>query len=236
MAKGATIPVKQITSWSYSRWRDHQDCPRYAHMKHILKIPEGDPSPAMLRGGEIAKASEDYLLKKTKALAPELQSFKEDYEFFRNQKSLFAEQMWGFDKNWAPVAWNDWTNCWARVKIDMGYTDMESNAVVIRDGKSGKYKENDHGSYLLQLELYVAAAASQYPKAEFFVPQLMYTDAGVLYPAEAVAYDRDDAIKFQKAWEKRVKPMLADKRFPPKPGNKCRYCAYSKAKGGKCEY
>lgn len=228
-----------FTAWSFTRYNDWRTCPLFAKLKHLDKLPT-PKSPAMERGAMIAKASEDYLLKRTSRLIPELQSFKAEYQFYRKQKNLVVEENWGFDANWNPVAWDDWNNCKLRVKIDVGYLDLKDNELHIRDGKSGKFREEKNEEYMLQLELYTAAGIAMYPDVKYVIPRLNYTDLGITYPdgtkVPDVVYTADEARALQKTWDRRVKPLFAEKRFAPRPGNGCRWCPFSKAKGGPCKF
>ena len=40
MATKKTIPIKPLTSWSFSRYSDYKTCPLKAKLKHIDKIQE----------------------------------------------------------------------------------------------------------------------------------------------------------------------------------------------------
>lgn len=227
---------KQIKSWSFTRFNDWNRCPAFAKYKHLDKLPE-PKSEAMLRGQKIAQASEDYLLKRTNRLAKELQSFKDHYKFYRAQPSLVAEENWGFDVNWNPVAWDDWNRCVLRVKIDIGYQFLDDNSFNIRDGKSGKFNEYKNEEYKLQLDLYAAAGIARYPTSKEVTAQLLYTDLGITYPdEEPIVYTAKQAQAAQKQWDKRVKPMFADRTFAPRPGKYCQWCPFSKSKGGPCQF
>ena len=228
--------AKTIKSWSFTRYSDWNRCPAFAKYKHLDKLPE-PKSDAMLRGQKIAQASEDYLLKRTNRLAKELATFKDHYKFFRAQPSLVAEENWGFDAQWNPVPWDDWNNCVLRVKIDIGYQWLEDNSFNVRDGKSGKFNEYKNAEYELQLDLYAAASIARYPDSKLVTSQLLYTDLGITYPdEEPTVYTAKEAKAAQKAWDKRVKPMFADKTFAPRPGKYCSWCPFSKSKGGPCKF
>lgn len=223
-----------IKAWSFSRWKDFDKCPLYCKLKHVDKMKE-PPSPAMERGADIARKSEGYFNGVIRNLPPEFKPLAEDFKFLKKQKTKFYEEQWGFNLRWEPVAWNDWDNCWLRAKIDIGYT--EGSVVHIRDGKTGKFREQQTQDYVMQLSLYAAAAAAKFPRAESFTTQLLYTDLGIRYPDPTpMQYTRREAIALQKEWTSRVKVMLNTKTFKPKPGDACRWCAFAKSKGGPCPY
>jgi len=166
------------------------------------------------------------------ALAPK---FKE----IKKQKDLMVEQNWGFDRNWNEVDYFDWTNCWLRVKVDVGWGANKKGSTVCHlvDNKTGKFSEYDNEKYLEQLNLYAAAGAAKFPWIEEFHVQLYYTDLGITFPATGPkVITRAEALALQKKFSKQVAPMFNDERFDPKPNNGCRWCAFSKAKGGPCKF
>lgn len=228
---------RQFTSWSFTRYNDWRRCPAFAKYKHLDKLDEGPKNEAMQRGADIAKASEDYLKGVLKRLPKELQTFKDHYAFFRKQKTLVVEENWGFDANWNPVAWNDWNNCRLRVKIDIGYQYLEDNSFNIRDGKTGKFNDFKNEEYLLQLELYAAAGVAMYPTVDELTTQLLYTDLGITFPKEdPQVWSRKEALAAQKKWDKRIKPMFADRTFAPRPGKYCQWCPFRSSNNGPCRY
>ena len=90
----------------------------------------------------------------------------------------------------------------------------------------------------MQLELYALAAFKRYPHLEEVLPRLVYLDTGDVYPPEddPLVFKRSDVPALEKLWAKRIKPMLADKRFLPKPNNKCRWCHFRKENSGPCRF
>lgn len=224
---------KKFTSWSYSRYSDWKNCPLRAKLKHLDKIPE-PPSPPMERGIAIAKLGEEYLKGERRNVPKELKPMADDFKKLRKKSDLFVEEMWGFDRQWRVVPWNDWNNCVLRVKIDVGY--REKNTVYIVDNKTGKYHENGHSGYDEQLSLYAAAAVYKFEDVEKIFTRLHYTDHGIKYPENPMMVTAEQAFQLSKEWDKKVRPMLNDERFVPNPSNACRWCAYSKARGGPCKY
>src|SRR5512133_3862286 len=104
---GKTIPIKQITSWSFSRYSDYKRCPAFAKYKHLDKLPEA-PSTAMARGSEIHGLAEQYSLGKLKALPNALSGFKDEFAAIKKIKAKIVEQQWAFTADWQPTEWNNW--------------------------------------------------------------------------------------------------------------------------------
>ena len=222
-------------SWSYSRYSDWARCPQYAKFKHLDKLQE-PRNNAMNRGIEIGEAGEAYLTRRTTRLHPELKPVADRYKRLRERKNLVVEQQWGFDKNWLPVPWDDWSNCVVRVKMDISFVDLDSNVLVVIDAKTGKYRPDNISVYRDQLEIYTIGGFAQYPDIEGVDASLLYTDHGIEYPEEITVVDRAQGEVLKKRWNKKVAPMLRDTRFLPKPNSGCRWCHFRSENGGPCKY
>lgn len=242
---GFPVAPRQFKSWSNSRYNDYAQCPARANYKHLLKLPE-PKSPQMQRGIDVAKAEEDYFLGKRKTIPIEVVKslhplFKEIKKPAKG-KELLVEQNWGFTKDWKVTDYFDWDNCALRVKVDVGYkigTDLYlyDNKTGGLDKKNGGLRLSDREKYEEQLDLYRAAGIARFPDVKRIYSQLIYTDLGVTYPAEApMMSTAAAAIKAQKDWSKRVLPLFNDKRFLPRPGYYCQWCHYRKSNGGPCKY
>lgn len=229
-----------VTSWSFSRYQDYQSCPAKFKYKHLEKLAE-PPSAAMARGTAIHKMAEDYTNGKLRTLPKDLALFKEEFARLRKQQVKGVEEQWAFKSDWTLTSWNDWTGCWLRVKLDVHYTNVEHNALVPIDHKTGKFREEKNAEYLLQLDLYGTAGLVQVPTVDVVSPRLWYLDQGRVYPdperdEPEIEFLRKDAKDMRKKWEARVKKMFADRAFNPTPGDACRFCHYRKSNGGPCKY
>jgi RecB family exonuclease len=238
MVTKKVIPIKQIESWSFSRYNTYKKCPQLAKFKFIDKLQEPG-SAAMDRGTAIHKLAEDYAKDLTDELAPELSLFKEEFEALKGQKIKFIEESWTFKKDWSQTMWNDWSGAWLRVKLDAAYINIDHNALVVIDHKTGKYNERNNAEYEEQLQLYGLAGLKQHPTVDIVSPRLWYLDAGVIHPDPAkdeIVYTREDEKYLDKLWAGKTKAMLSDTTFKPTPGNACTFCHFKKANGGPCKY
>ena len=238
---------KQITSWSFSRYSDYSLCPLKAKLKHLDKIAEPG-NDAMVRGGMIHKAAELYIIGVTPRLPTELKAFGPLFKSLRSQYKkdptvISVEQTWALTKTWTRTVWNDWDQCWLRIKLDCARHIPAERLMVTYDWKTGRYRENQQEEYLQQLELYALAALVLHEAVDRVHPKLIYLDAGIVYPtdeADPLEYTRKDISRLKKAWIKRTKAMMKDKRFAPRPNDKCRWCYYradNKSNGGgQCKF
>jgi PD-(D/E)XK nuclease superfamily len=229
-----------VTSWSFSRYSDYRACPAKFKYKHLEKLPE-PPSPAMARGTAIHKLAEDFTNGKLRTLPQELALFKDGFKRLRGQKVKMVEEQWAFAPNWTLTKWNDWTGCWLRVKLDVAYINVEHNALVPIDHKTGKFREEKNEEYMLQLDLYGTAGFAQVPTVDVISPRLWYLDYGRIYPdpeqdEHEIEFFKKDATAMKKKWEARVAPMFRDRTFKPTPGDACRFCYYRKSNGGPCKF
>lgn len=189
-------------------------------------VPD-DPATWPKWNGKVADAKVDGLAIHPK-VAPLLKAAKK-------QPDMFCEENWGFNNKWEVVDYFDWTNCWLRVKVDVGW-GIDGDVAHLRDNKTGKFSEYEVEKYMEQLNLYAAAGAARFPHITEFHVQLWFTDLGVVYPEQPKVITRKEALALQKKFSKQVQPMFNDTRFDPSPNNGCRWCHFRKANGGPCAY
>lgn len=238
MATNRVIPIKKITSWSFSRYSSYKACPAAAKYKFIdkLKEPQND---AMARGEQIHKLAEDYTKGSIKKLPGELKLFKDDFTALKKQPALYVEESWTFKSDWSETQWNDWNGAWLRVKMDVAYINTEHNVLVPVDHKTGKYSDWKLAEYEEQLELYSLAGLKKFPHVEAASPRLWFLDHGIVHPdpaKEEIFYTRDQESYLDKLWREKTYKMLNDTVFKPTPGDACRWCHFKKENGGPCRF
>jgi hypothetical protein len=219
-------PVKLFKDpWGYSKLETFENCPQKFKFQFIDKLPQPG-SAAMERGSKMHESIETYLNGWTKELIPECQSFQEAIDALKASKFV-AEQALGLDKNWNKLP--DWfhKDTWIRAKADAMYT--EDNVLTVIDFKSGKYRVPSTD----QVELYAIVGGAIYPEVTKVVAEYWYLDTGEVYSRE---YTQPELLELRKKFEKRVAPMYVNELWTPQPSMECRWCPYSKTKGGKCLY
>jgi PD-(D/E)XK nuclease superfamily len=222
------MPVRyqkpQFFAWSFSRLHQWEECPLRAKLKLIDKRTEPE-GPALARGNAIHKEAEKFASGQVRALPQSLVQMKDEFKELKKAKPL-VEQQWAFTVNWEPTEWFG-KDAWLRVICD-AVTVSPPNAVVI-DHKTGKLREG----YNDQVELFALAALAKFQDVSTVRTELWYLDHGVIKDDE---FNRSMEKKLRTKWEKRARPMLADTTFAPRPGFHCRWCHFSKSKGGPCKY
>ena len=238
MVTRKVIPIKQITSWSFSRYNLYKACPAAANFKFNLGLKEPG-NAAMQRGTDIHKLAEDFAKGDIKKLPPELSLFKEEFADLKKQKVKYIEDSWTFKADWSLTTWNDWNGAWLRVKMDAAYLNIDHNVLVVIDHKTGKFRESKNAEYEEQLQLYGLSGLKKFPTIEAVAPRLWYLDEGVIHPdleKEEIIYTRQDEVYLEKLWLGKIKKMMSDTTFKPTPGSACTYCHYRKSNSGPCKF
>ena len=243
--RASAQPVKGFTSWSFSRLSAHELCPLKAKLSMIDKIPEPQ-KPALKRGDEIHQLAQKYITGAHAKMAPELLLFKALFKSLRRDhakdpESVVVESSWAFRRDWSSTTYDDWKEAWLRIKVDVAR--VRPDHVDVIDWKTGKFSPQFNlVDYLEQIELYALGGLLLYQRP--VTPRLVYLDQGVVFPEEKHELERtytpDDVPELRKKWEAKVKPMLADRKFAPKPNKWCYNCWYRKDNkangGGQCQY
>lgn len=222
----------RVTSWSPSKLTAYESCPAAVRYKYIDKLPE-PPSPVLERGTAIHAAAEEYVTGRAKSLAPDLVAVKKLLATLRKDyraKKVRVELELAFNREWRACHWLA-KDVYVRFKLDVLHLLKDGAARVI-DWKTGRFKPDGHDS---QLSAYAVGALSS-GLAKRVSAQLVFTDGGQVVDSPAGELSLDGLPAAQKAWDKRAAPMLADTTFAPRPGNSCRWCAYSTNRGGPCKF
>lgn len=235
--------AKQITSWSFTRFNDHTSCPKKAQLKHLLKVPE-PKNEALAHGIEVHGDGERYLKGEITRMPASLKLAADLFRALRKRVkkdpvTIFVEDSWCFTKSWKGCSWDDWANCWLRIKVDCAVLESPK-VLLVYDWKTGKFREEKAISeYAQQLSLYALGAFLRFPEVETVKPALVYLDHEPR-TYEPRIYTRDELPGLIARWERAAKPMLADTIFPPRPSALCRWCHYRKDNaangGGQCQY
>lgn len=205
---------------------------------------------AMQRGIEIGDSIDRYIKDATgkgEVLHPEAKShvvvsdlirtLKGSYKRSLGEKVLSEVQI-KLDKNWKPVG--QYIKSWVNGRLDV-LLKLGAKGRKVIDWKSGGIDKKtrqirESPEYQEQLEIYSVLVLSADPKVQTVDSSLVFLDAPVNVNPEVTspAVHRKDLVKLQKKWEGRVKPLLSDTVFAPRPGWYCGWCDYSKEKGGPC--
>ena len=214
--------ASKIKAWSFSRFRDYDDCPRKARYKHVDKIqepipsPEDEPDHPLNRGSRIHKEAEVWLLKCREILRaniaradndvelalpplPEsLETFTEEFQALAlDAENIHVEQEWAFTRDWKITDWFSMRGlkaAWCRVKLDCAH--LVSNGVVRSiDFKTGKCKPQMVETYIDQLSLYALATFLMFADVDEVQGELWFLDPGILVANGELTNPRDPNSK-----------------------------------------
>jgi CRISPR/Cas system-associated exonuclease Cas4 (RecB family) len=209
---------------SYSKLSLYETCPDQLRYRYILGLPS-PPGAAAQRGTKLHSSAEGYLLREkttiNKALRPIVKALREtrDNNPLVEHKLAFTR---GLEK---VVAWES-PDAWFRMVLDAAYRLKGTG--YVQEWKSGKVYD-DHKS---QREIYAIGAFHVWPSIRKAVATTHYIDQDQAVP---LYMDRERATLLTWHLNHRLEVMEQDKRFGPRPGFYCRWCPYSRSKGGPCK-
>jgi len=204
-------------------------CPRkykHAYVDKLPRIPLEPDSPAH-RGSRIHDSIEQYLLGNTERLDSEIHEKWGEYMFKLRERGGIPEQKFGFKDEWDCCDFDD-PEAMVRGLLDVVDISIPDTVSVL-EWKTGKdYPEHAH-----QRSLYAVAASLLYPDKKFISVTNVYLDKDKFNREQFTAGSLD---YMKKMWKDRFATVLADEAFIPMPQFLCRYCDFSKAKGGPCAF
>lgn len=217
-----------VTAWSYSRFAKYDLCPLQFKLA-VLDKRKTTANAAMARGDKIHKSIASYVMG---GIAIEPEAVKHVFprkliEELRAFDDKVVEQQWGFTRAWNATGWFG-GDTWFRSILDAAamYEDLWADVI---DWKTGK----KYGSNADQMELNALSLFRHFKPAVGVTTRMVYLDSGDEDTAE---FTKADEPKLIAKWEKKIEPMFTDTAFLPRPNEKCRFCDFSKSKGGPCRY
>lgn len=222
-----TAVINFVEPWGFSKLDVFRTCPAKFKYQFIDKLPQ-DSSPAMDRGDKMHKNIESYLKGWTNELIEENSEWKIHFDELKKE-DFRGEQALGLDKNWKVL--KNWfgKDVWVRIKMDAYYLDPVEKAVVVIDFKSGKYRVPSTD----QIELYAIAGLSLFPDIQKVRAEFWFLDQMDTYMK---TYSAEQLVELRKKYENDAARIYTEQAWTPTPSSECRWCSYSKHKGGTCKY
>jgi hypothetical protein len=219
--------VKFKDAVGFSKLDVFRECPAKFKYQFIDKIKETRQSDALVRGSRIHDECEAYVRGWVKELPTELEKWQEAMDMLRDAKAT-PESAWGFNRNWELLP--DWfhPDTWLRAKSDCHYLSIPTKLVII-DFKTGKYRVPSTE----QIELYAICGHAVYPQVEEVIAEFWFLDTDQTYTK---TYTAEHLMLLRKKYEDYFAPIFTEEQWKPVPSRDCKWCSYSKAKGGQCEY
>lgn len=215
-------------AWGFSKLNTYRACPAQFKYQYIdkLKMPE---SEALKRGSLIHDQLQMFLNGWAKGIPADIaDTFWEKRLKVLQSKRPLTEQAWGVDKKWAPL--DNWLHksTWLRAKSDV--TLVEKDVLDLIDFKTGQYRVPTQD----QVELYAIVGHCFYPQVKKVRTQFWFVDQEAEPHVEVYPVTR--LLQLRKKYEAQVEALYSDKTWATNPGAACRYCPFSRQRGGRCKY
>jgi hypothetical protein len=212
-------------TWSLSRLKTFEQCHAKFDYQYNLGLDRGSSGPAAERGVAIHKDIENSL--KGAAPAPTESGHVGDLinALKLSGAKFHPECNIKLDREWKQVVVGDY---WYHGILDL-LVFPEVGVAHIRDWKTGKiYPDHDK-----QKELYALAVFCAFPETQEIQTFFDYLDQGKTITRTFHPHMVEPA---KERWSRRVARMESATEFMPMPGYACRWCGFSKAKGGPCRF
>lgn len=223
---------------SHSRLSDFNACPLKFKLKYIDKAPnfqmkQEDKSVHLVRGDNVHKALEAYLVKRKSGMNPDsittsLDEVRQTIPLIEKYIEIFGldglnpEAQISIDSNWNQVEWFSKASYY-RAIFDL--ICLSENLTIIADYKTGQFRDYAPESGMGQLELSAAIALSLWPAKEVKTIYL-YVDHKKSIPKSFTQADKNRLVDHFTAEHAKVN---AEKNFDPCSNKFCCYCESTKS-------
>ena len=218
---------------SHSRLSDFNQCPLKFWHKYIAKTPsfkEEGTSPHLVRGTNVHKALENYIIKKAggengipvSSLA-EVESTKPLVDsLFQHYEQVLPEAQVSINDGWKQVEWFS-KESYYRAIFDV--IALRPSDIMILDFKTGKYRDYTPDSGFGQLELSAAMALNIWPNVEKVSTVYAYVDHKKTVTKH---FGRGECGELVEWFDSEHKKVNATTEFKPKANEHCKWCPATK--------
>ena len=221
-----------MSASSYSRIKTWRQCPAKSYYKYELKLPE-EASPYAERGNRVDKIVQDILTGEN-PVQPHEALMQDGVDVTKllhllgpyRGKDPMTQLELAVSKEWKPVGWNS-LSAYVRGKPDI-VCMVAPSTIRLADLKTGKYYDEHYD----QLELYAIMLFCHYDEADTVEAEILYTDK-VKEKVHSV-YTREQLPMLIARWSETIGRVLTDSTHSFRAGFHCRWCSYSKTRGGPC--
>lgn len=224
---------------SHSRLSDFNQCPLKFKLKYIDKAEnfkvEADKSPHLVRGSNVHKALETYVVKINageEGIRPSSLKEVEETKPFINQlfcdyQKVYPELQVSINQDWNNVEWFS-KDSYYRAIFDV--IALKPKSAFVGDYKTGKLTNYTPEGGYGQLELASAIALSLWPEAEYVDTSYIYVDHREVITKK---YTRDDLPRLKAHFIAEHEKVNSEEKFNPKINEHCKWCNANK---DQCSY
>jgi len=222
-----------LIALSYSRISDYRQCPGKFKLKYLDKAPnfqikDEDKSPALVRGGNIHKSLENYVISKLNGTEynvtmPEVMGTTPLIDKIMDNYNVMPEKQIAIDENFKEVSWFA-KNAYFRVILDLiGF----GNDLFLGDYKTGKLTDYiGTDDKLGQLHMSALVGLSLWEEYESCTSVYIYVDHKIPVPIKVV---RDDIKQMKEALIREHYEINSDIVFACKKNQYCKWCPATKS-------
>ena len=227
-----------LMALSHSRLSDFNQCPRKFKLKYIDKaknmlIDDANKSVHLVRGQNVHKALENYVIKRKEGYPANLEYSKnlpevnaavpliEKYIANFGIDNVHPERQICVDSSWNSDQWFS-KQAYYRAIFDL--ISISSSAVVISDYKTGKFTDYTPDSGYGQLELSAAIALSIWD-VEAVNTEYLYVDHK---KSVVKTYSQKDKIQLVEHFDSELIKVNEEQNFDPKKNQFCKWCDATK--------
>lgn len=217
---------------SWSRLSDYHQCPLKFKLKYLDKHPlfkeESTASPHLVRGSNVHKALENYVIQSTSngelevkiTSLPEVEATKPFVDrFLNNYTTVIPETQIAINRNWERVEWFS-RDAYYRAILDL--IALRPSDVAIIDYKTGKMRDYDGGpSGKGQLHLSGAISLHLWPD----IPEVSTTYAYVDHRQTITKkFTQADRQELREHFDEEHNRVNSDTKFRPTVNEFCKWC------------
>jgi RecB family exonuclease len=226
---------------SWSRLSDYNQCPLKFKLKYIEKLPifkeDSSSSPHLVRGSNVHKALENYVVQATSngelevvvTSLPEVETTKPFINrFLENYEQVIPETQIAVNDKWERVEWFS-RDAYYRAILDLIALRPDHCAII--DYKTGKMRDYDGGpSGMGQLHLSAGISTALWPTIPKITTTYAYVDHRQTINKE---FTQEDGVKIRAHFDQEHEKVNADTAFKPKVNEFCKWCPATRAQ---CPY
>lgn len=220
---------------SHSRLSDYNQCPLKFRLKYIdkasnFKEDDANKSVHLVRGSNVHKALENYVVKKNageqgirESSLPEVESTKPFIDkVYSSYPKVYPELQISVNQNWNTVEWFS-KDSYYRAIFDL--IALKPGFAFVGDYKTGKFTDYTPNNGYGQLELSSAIALSIWPEADQVDVSYIYVDHRKIVTKTYTQNDKERLVNHFIGEHEKVN---SDEEFKPKTNEFCKWCQATK--------
>ena len=213
---------------SYSKWGTYDQCPRKYKYRYNDRIPvlHTEKSEAAVRGTRVHDSVEHLFKGERTDVDEEIQDYSEWLCSIKDSYDCIPEMRFALNNEFEACGYTD-SDCLVRGFIDL--VVKPENAIVAYEWKTGK----EYPEHMDQKMLYGMVLLVLFPMVDEVSVTGVYFDQG---NNRKIIYKRAMLGTYKWMWLRRFETMDSDSVYAPNPSFLCRWCDYSKDRGGPCSF